>query len=116
MEGFSFSFGLDRNSSAGGVMLFVRDKILSKHLKPYFNPSKQSYSKVWISRNTIAFSFSEILMLKLQTLSIFSEFCETTNLKSLVKEPICFKSLENPTSIDLILTNRLKCLQNSKCF
>ena len=55
-------------------------------------------------------------MLKLQTLSIFSEFCETTNLKSLVKEPICFKSLENPTSIDLILTNRLKCLQNSKCF
>ena len=45
IEGFSFSFGLDRNSSAGGVMLFVRDEILSKHLKPYFNPSKQSYSK-----------------------------------------------------------------------
>ena len=45
-----------------------------------------------------------------------SEFCATYNLKNLIKEPTCFKSLENPTCIDLILTNRPKCFQNSNVF
>ena len=45
-----------------------------------------------------------------------SEFCETYNLKNLIKEPTCFKSLKNPTCIDLILTNRPKCFQNSNVF
>ena len=43
------------------------------------------------------------------------EYCATYNLKNLIKEPTCFKSLENRTSIDLILTIRPKCFQNS-CF
>ena len=29
---------------------------------------------------------------------------------------MCLKSLENPTSVDLILTNRPKCFQNSHVF
>ena len=37
-----------------------------------------------------------------------SKFCATYNLKNLIKEPTCFKSLENPTCIDLILT-KLNC-------
>ena len=40
-----------------------------------------------------------------------SEFCATCNLKNLIKDPTYFKSLEKPTSIDLILTNRPKCFQ-----
>ena len=47
---------------------------------------------------------------------IISEFCATHNLKNLVKEPTSFKSLKNPTCIDLILTNRPKCFQNSNVF
>ena len=47
---------------------------------------------------------------------IISEFCATYNLKNLIKEPTCFKSLKNPTCIDLILTNRPKCFQNSNVF
>ena len=43
-----------------------------------------------------------------------SEYCATHNLKNLIKEPT-FESLENPTCIDLILTNRPKCFQNP-CF
>ena len=42
-----------------------------------------------------------------------SEFCALFNLKNLVKEPTCFKNLDNPTSIDLILTNHHKFFQNS---
>ena len=32
-------------------------------------------------------------------------FCDTYNIKSLVKEPTCFKNVINPSCIDLILTN-----------
>ena len=33
-------------------------------------------------------------------------FCATYNLKNLVKEPTCFKNADNPSCIDLILTNK----------
>ena len=36
------------------------------------------------------------------------EFCSTYNLKNLVIEPTCFKNPENPSCIDLMLTNRRK--------
>ena len=30
-------------------------------------------------------------------------FCQTYNLTNLVKEPTCFKNINNPSSIDLML-------------
>ena len=45
-----------------------------------------------------------------------ASFIETHDLYSLIKEPTCFKSLLNPSCIDLILTNRKYCFQNSKTF
>ena len=42
-----------------------------------------------------------------------SEFCDLYTLKSLINEPTCFKNSNNPTCIDLILTNREKHFQNS---
>ena len=41
------------------------------------------------------------------------QFCASYNLNSLIKEPTCFKSVDNPSCIDLILTNHPKCFQNS---
>ena len=41
------------------------------------------------------------------------EFCEIFNLKSLISQPTCFKTVLNPSCIDLILTNRKRCFQNS---
>ena len=41
------------------------------------------------------------------------EFCSIHDLKSLIKVPTCFKSTENPSCIDLILTNRPHNFQNS---
>ena len=43
-----------------------------------------------------------------------SEFCDIYNLKNLIKEHTCFKNPVNPTSIDLMLTNRPKSFQNSQ--
>ena len=41
------------------------------------------------------------------------EFCETYNLVNLIKDPTCFKSVQNPTSIVVILTNKSNSFYNS---
>ena len=40
-------------------------------------------------------------------------FCESYRFESLIKDPTCFKNLENPSCIDLILTNSPYSFQNS---
>ena len=40
-------------------------------------------------------------------------FCESYNLKSLIKVPTYYKNPENPSCIDLILTNKPRNFQNS---
>ena len=42
-----------------------------------------------------------------------SDFCEIYNLKHLIKDKACFKNRTKPTCIDLIITNRPKCFQDS---
>ena len=42
-----------------------------------------------------------------------SDFCETYNLKHLIKVKTCFKNPTKPTCIDLIATNRPKCFQDT---
>ena len=41
-------------------------------------------------------------------------FCETYSLTNLITEPTCFKSVENPSCIDVMLTNRSQCFEDSK--
>ena len=40
-------------------------------------------------------------------------FCDSYTLTSLIKEPTCYKNLQNPSCIDLILTNSPYSFQNS---
>ena len=42
-----------------------------------------------------------------------NSFCGSYSLKCLIKKPTSFKNPDNPTAIDLILTNRQKSFQNS---
>ena len=44
------------------------------------------------------------------------EFMSTYNLSNLIKVPTCYKSINNPTSIDVILTNKPKSFQSSSAF
>ena len=44
---------------------------------------------------------------------VLSDFIYEQDLKNLVSFPTCFKSVENPSTIDLFLTNRSKCFQNT---
>lgn len=43
-------------------------------------------------------------------------FMNIHNMYSLIKEPTCFKSMTNPSCIDLFLTNRKYSFQNSQTF
>ena len=40
-------------------------------------------------------------------------FCDTYNFKCLVKEPTCYKNMDNPSCIDLILTNKSLSFQHT---
>ena len=40
--------------------------------------------------------------------TVVSDFCETYNLKNIIREKTCFKNPNNPSCIDLIITNRQK--------
>ena len=42
-----------------------------------------------------------------------TSFCKSYNLKSIIKQPTCFKNPEKPSCIDLILTNRPKSFQST---
>ena len=42
-----------------------------------------------------------------------SVFCETYDLKSIIKKPTCFKNFDNLSCIDTTLTNNPKCFQSS---
>ena len=42
-----------------------------------------------------------------------TEFCQMYNLKNIIKEPTCYKNPNNPSSIDVILTNRKWNFSNS---
>lgn len=45
-----------------------------------------------------------------------STLCQVHNLKHLIKESICFKNPEIPTTIDLIVINRSKSFQHLRTF
>ena len=52
IDGFSFPFRLDRNSSGGDIMLFVREEIPSKNLSEY--KPNSSAENIFIELNLIS--------------------------------------------------------------
>ena len=45
--------------------------------------------------------------------NITNEFCQTYNLKNLINEPTCVKTPLNPSTIDVILTNKVSSFSNN---
>ena len=50
------------------------------------------------------------------TNNYLEEFCASYNLKNLIKEPTCFKNIDNPTLIDHILTDHPKSFHSSSAY
>ena len=87
-----------------------------------YNPQKHSInshlSKLKMSITKLACKYDNIIILgdfnsEIDE-DIMIEFCNLFTLKNLIKDPTCYKNHNNPSCIDLILTNKPKSFQNSQ--
>ena len=89
-----------------------------------YNPHKKNISRFlnYVSRELDKYlsTYENLLILgdwnSAVTEEDMKEFCETYNLENLIKEPTCFKNPNNPSSIDIMLTNKKLSFQNSMTF
>ena len=141
LDGFSKLYKLDRCSNGDGILLYIRDDILSRLLSnsdkteiifaeinfrkkkwlicASYSPHKSNISNhlhhLGKGLDNYIGNYDNILLLG-DFNSEFSEpclndFCDIYNLKNLVKEPTCYKNPDNPSCIDLFLTNRPRTFQ-----
>ena len=86
-----------------------------------YNPKKESITRflshVSEGLDKYIYNYDNIIILGDLNVDIPDEsmidFCNMYNPKNLIKQPTCYKNHNNPSSIDVILTNRAKSFQNS---
>ena len=114
---------LSRPNDVEGIFLELNLRNAKWFLMGGYNRSKHtiSYFLNHISNNLdnrmgnydnfilLLLSYFNSMMIESQML----DFCLFCNLSNLIKEPTCYKNPLNPTSIDVILTNRVNSFQNS---
>ena len=143
LTGYSASYRLDRNRAGGGVMIYVREdipsKLLTKHnftkgveglfleinLKKtkllFFGGYRSDHESDFLDQISFALdnysSYEKFLLAGDFNIDgeeeILQEFLFEQNVKNLVKHKTCFKSSENPSCIDLFLTNSSLSFQNT---
>ena len=143
IEGYTPPYRLDRNCNGDGITIYVREDIPSKLielndsieciiLELNFGKKKWllcgSYNphKNLISQHLTVLSKSlDMLLMKYDNVFLMGDFnvdknqdslvdfCQLYNLKHLIKVPTCYKNLDNPSAIDLMLTNCPRSYQHS---
>ena len=86
-----------------------------------YNPAKEStsYFLDHVSKNLdrIMANYDHILILGDLNSAMpevpMQNFCELYILENLIKQPTCYKNPNNPSSIDVMLTNSANCFQNT---
>ena len=86
-----------------------------------YNPQKENIGlfldKVSMELDKLLPKYDNLLMLgdwnSAVTEEDMADFCDMYDLENLIKEPTCFKSTENPSSIDVILTNKKHSFQHT---
>ena len=108
----------------GDIECIILDLTISKKkwvMVGTYNPNKSTISKHLsvLSKNLCHYlsSYDNVILMgdlnSEMKEEAMSEFCSLYNLVSLIKVPTCFKNAENPSCIDLILTNKPHSFQNS---
>ena len=143
IHGFGEPYRFDRNGKGGGILLYIRDDIPSKLIESKmtieglfveinlrkkkwllccsYNPKKSLISnhlqEIGNNLDLLSSKFDNYLLMgdfnSEPNEPAISDFCEIYNTKKIMKEKTCFKNPENPTCIDLILTNRPSSFQDS---
>ena len=143
IPGYALPCRLDRNQSGGGIMVFVREKTpsralsLNKSVESLFI-ELNFCKKKWLLCSTYNPNRSNISShfdLLRRSLDLYSPeyehfiivggfntevaqtsmkiFCDSYEFKNLIKDTKCHKNPENPSCINLIMTNNPNSFQNS---
>ena len=143
IDGHTPPYRLDRNCNGGGLMIFVREDIPSKLIEnsnsiegifpeinlqkkkwllcgsynPHKNLISQHFSLISKSLDTLLTKYDNVFLMgdfnADKNNTSLKDFCQLYNLKHLIKVPTCYKNPENPSIIDLMLTNSPYSYQNS---
>ena len=144
ISGFGKPLRLNRNSKSGGIILFIRDNIPFRLLKPGnltealfteinlgkkkwlmccgYNPNKSLINKFTHGIGKVLDSFignyDNFLSVgdlnSKSTESSMYEFCNSYNLHSLCHKSTCYENPEKLSYIDLFLTNSPKPFQSTQ--
>ena len=136
---FKKAYREDLQSKSGGLLLFVRDDISSHLLTECKTPTNVECIFVEISIKKknwlLCCSYNPHISTHMHHLSkgldicmnkygnilslgdfnsetsenYLNDFCNVYNLRNIVKEPTCFINPDNPSCIDLFLTNHPRC-------
>ena len=105
----------------GGIFIEINIRKIKWLLMGGYNPQKDNISNCLghVSKgldNYLA-NYDNILLLgdfnSTMSEKPMKDFCELYDLQNLIKDPTCYKNASNPSSIDVILTNRKNSFQNS---
>ena len=143
IDGYTPPYRLDRNCNGGGLMIFVREDIPSKLIEnsnsiegifleinlrkkkwllcgsynPHKNLISQQLSVISKSLDILLTKYDNVFLMRDfnadKNNTSLKDFCQLYNLKHLIKVPTCYKNPENPSIIDLMLTNSPYSYQNS---
>ena len=140
MKGFSVPYRYDRNGNGSRLLLYIREDIQSKSLisKPKCNIETLSVALILRKRkwflNCSYNPYQNLISNHLECLNrlidehsnsfdnfiFIGDFNVSTNhnsmIRNLINVPTCYKNYDNPTSIDLIITNRPIYFQHSTVF
>ena len=135
IEGYSTIYRLHRNDRGGGIMLIVKDNLLTSHLDKYCFPNEIEIfcielnlrKKKWLTccYNPHKHLLKHHLFHVESTINFYSNTYEilgdfnseiSDTLKCIIKEPTYYKNPDNPTCLDLILTNCSKNFQEPWTF
>ena len=143
LHGFSEPYRLDRNGNGGGILVFIREDIPSKLIElqmeiegffvelnlkrkkwllccsynPKFSQISFHLNKLGKNLDTLTSKYDNIILSGAfnteLTYTALSNFCKISNSKNLFKDKTCFKNLNKPSCINLIITNRPESFLNS---
>ena len=141
MKGFSVPYRYGRNGKDGGLLLKTLKDIQPKlliskskcnietlsvvvnlrkrkwFLNCSYNPNLECFNRLIDEHSS---SFDNFIFIGDSTVSTnhnsMINFCDLNGLRNLINVPTCYKNFDNPTSIDLILTNRTSYFQRSAVF
>ena len=136
INGYHSPYREDRNAKGGGLLLYVCEHIPCRRLRDVsdcsnneaifielnlrklligkYNPHKYMIGNhldiLGKQLNDVYGKYDNIILVGDFNAETSEDdmklFCTSYNLKNLVKKPACFKNIDNPSCIDLILTNK----------